>query len=120
MERLVFCSGKVYYELLEVRRKAELDNAAIIRIEQLYPFPQFEYINTLSKYSYARDIIWCQEEPENQGAWYQIHHRLQGPLKAKHILSYAGRDASASTAAGKTKMHVAEQNTLIKQALGIS
>jgi len=71
----------------------------------------------MQHYANARDIVWCQEEPENQGAWYQIRHRLQAPLGAKHILRYAGRDASASPAAGYFKMHAAQQKRLIETAL---
>ena len=95
-----------------------MDNVAIVRIEQLYPFPQTEYADTLNGYPNAREIVWCQEEPGNQGAWYQIRHRLQEPLKPKHLLSYAGRPASASTAAGYMELHTAQQKELIQDALG--
>lgn len=114
---VVFCSGKVYYDLLEARRADERDDVALIRIEQPYPFPAAEYETIIKQYANARDIVWCQEEPENQGAWYQIRHRLQAPLTAKHDLRYAGRDASASPAAGYMKMHVAQQKRLIDTAL---
>lgn len=117
VERVVFCSGKVYFDLLEARRAEEREDVAIVRIEQLYPFPQKEYEEIIDTYSYARDIVWCQEEPENQGAWYQIRHRLQAPLKSRHTLSYAGRAASASTAAGYFNMHVEQQKALIAEAL---
>jgi len=116
--RVVFCSGKVYYDLIEARRAAGTDDTAIVRIEQLYPFPQAEYADVINGYPNARDIIWCQEEPENQGAWYQIRHRLQEPLKQKHALSYAGRSASASTAAGYMQLHMQQQKALIQEALG--
>src|SRR6185312_626323 len=118
VERVVFCSGKVYYDLLEARRGAGVDNVAIVRIEQLYPFPQTEYAETLAGYPNARDIVWCQEEPGNQGAWYQIRHRLQEPLKQKHELRYAGRPHAASTAAGYMQLHVQQQKALIQNALG--
>jgi 2-oxoglutarate dehydrogenase E1 component len=120
VERVVFCSGKVYYDLLEARRVAGVDDVAIVRIEQLYPFPQTEYAETLAGYPNARDIIWCQEEPGNQGAWYQIRHRLQEPLKQKHVLSYAGRAPSASTAAGYMQLHLQQQKALIQDALGVN
>ena len=113
----IFCSGKVYYDLLEARRKEEIEDVAIIRIEQLYPFPEKEYQEELEKYTNVKDIVWCQEEPMNQGAWYQIRHRLQAPLQDPNSLRYAGREHAASTAAGYFKMHVAEQNALIEDAL---
>jgi 2-oxoglutarate dehydrogenase complex dehydrogenase (E1) component-like enzyme len=74
--RAVFCSGKVYFDLLKARREGKADNVAIMRLEQLYPFPSDEYEAILRKYSNAREVVWCQEEPQNQGAWYQIRHRL--------------------------------------------
>jgi 2-oxoglutarate dehydrogenase E1 component len=118
VERVVFCAGKVYYDLLEARRAAQLDNVAVVRIEQLYPFPQAEYAEVLAGYANARDIVWCQEEPGNQGAWYQIRHRLQESLKARHELRYAGRSPSASTAAGYMQLHAQQQKALIQDALG--
>ncbi len=120
VSRVVFCSGKVYFDLLEARRADELDDVAIVRIEQLYPFPDKEYAKIIKTYSYAREIVWCQEEPENQGAWYQIRHRLQAPLKARHTLTYAGRSTSASTAAGYFQLHVQQQKALISAALHVS
>ena len=80
--RVVFCSGKVYFDLLEARRADEARNVAIVRIEQLYPFPAEDYAAALAHYPNVREIVWCQEEPQNQGAWYQIRHRLQDSLKA--------------------------------------
>ncbi|MGD8828466.1 MAG: 2-oxoglutarate dehydrogenase E1 component, partial [Gammaproteobacteria bacterium] len=120
VHRVVFCSGKVYYDLLEARRADEIDDVAIVRIEQLYPFPADEYEQVLKSYANAMDVIWCQEEPENQGAWYQIRHRLQAPLTPSHTLTYAGREASASTAAGYFKLHMEQQKALIGDALGTS
>ena len=117
VERVVFCSGKVYYDLLEARRAANIDTVALVRVEQLYPFPRIEYEAQIAHYAYAREVVWCQEEPENQGAWYQIHHRLMAPLKPRHALVYAGRPASASTAAGHHATHVAEQKALVDAAL---
>jgi len=119
VERVVFCSGKVYYDLLEARRAAHRGDVAIVRIEQLYPFPAAEYEAEIARYANARDVVWCQEEPENQGAWWQIHHRLIAPLKARHTLHYAGRDASASTAVGHHNVHVEEQHALVGAALKI-
>ena len=118
VQRVVFCSGKVYYDLLEARRAAGVDDVAIVRIEQLYPFPQAEYAEAIASYPNANEIVWCQEEPGNQGAWYQIRHRLQEGLKPKHVLRYAGRAPSASTAAGYMQLHVQQQQALIQDALG--
>ncbi|MBW3567050.1 MAG: 2-oxoglutarate dehydrogenase E1 component, partial [Proteobacteria bacterium] len=115
--RLVLCTGKVYYDLLEARRADERDDVAVVRVEQLYPFPDEEYEAQLKRYPNANDVVWCQEEPMNQGAWYQIRHRLQAGLAPRHELRYAGREHAASTAAGYFKLHVAEQKALIEQAL---
>jgi len=119
VKRVVFCSGKVYYDLLEARRAAQQENVAIVRIEQLYPFPQAEYAEAVKYYSSASEIVWCQEEPLNQGAWYQIRHRLQEPLSDEHTLGYAGREASASPAVGYAQLHVQQQKALIEEALSV-
>jgi 2-oxoglutarate dehydrogenase E1 component len=120
VKRIVFCSGKVYYDLLQKRREAELDDVAIVRIEQLYPFPRTEYAAEIARYTTAREVLWCQEEPMNQGAWYQIHHRLLAALKPRHKLLYAGREASAAPAAGYMSAHVAQQTALVDEALGLA
>ena len=117
VKRIVFCSGKVYFDLFEARAKAGIDDVAIIRIEQLYPFPRFEYEAAIAAYPKAKDVVWCQEEPENQGAWYQIKHRLRAYLAADHQLFYATRKGSASTAVGYLKVHVKEQEELCNAAL---
>ncbi|MDE2071087.1 MAG: 2-oxoglutarate dehydrogenase E1 component [Gammaproteobacteria bacterium] len=117
VRRVVFCSGKVYYDLLQARRAAKIDDIAIARLEQLYPFPHDEYAEVIDLYVNARDIVWCQEEPQNQGAWYEIRHRLQEPLTARHVLRYVGRVASASPAAGYAQLHKEQQNALIQEAL---
>jgi 2-oxoglutarate dehydrogenase E1 component len=118
VERLVFCSGKVYYDLLEARRERQLDKVAILRIEQLYPFPRERYAEELKRYSKAKTLVWCQEEPRNQGAWYQILHKLREPLNGRQELRYAGRDASASPAVGHYSAHVEQQRKLVADALG--
>lgn len=115
--RVVFCSGKVYFDLLDSRRSDGIHNVAIVRIEQLYPFPAEEYAAIIRKYSAAREIVWCQEEPQNQGGWYQIRHRLQEPLSADHHLLYAGRAPAAAPATGIFKMHVEQQQGLVDAAL---
>ena len=117
VRRVVFCSGKVYFDLLKARRKGGGREVALVRIEQLYPFPSDEYEAILNRYSAAREIVWCQEEPQNQGAWYQIRHRLQEVLGARRQVLYAGRAPAAAPATGISKIHEAEQNALIDAAL---
>jgi 2-oxoglutarate dehydrogenase E1 component len=117
VRRVVFCSGKVYYDLLERRRAMGDASVAIVRIEELYPFPAEDYQAVLARYAPARDIVWCQEEPQNQGAWYQIRHRLQAPLTAGHALHYAGREGAAAPATGLFAMHQREQEALVSAAL---
>ena len=117
VRRVVFCSGKVYYDLLEQRRAEKLGDVALIRVEQLYPFPTERYAEVLERYRGARDVVWCQEEPQNQGAWYQIRHRLQECLGPRHTLMYAGRAGAAAPAAGIHKLHVEEQAELVGAAL---
>jgi len=117
--RLVFCSGKVYYDLLESRQVHGISDIALIRIEQLYPFPISEYADVLQQYKHVDDIVWCQEEPQNQGAWYQIRHRLQEPLKDHQQLYYAGRPGAAAPASGIFKIHLQQQQALVEAALDI-
>jgi len=117
IKRIVFCSGKVYYDLFEAREKAKRDDVALVRLEQLYPFPRAEYEAVIASYPNAKDVVWCQEEPENQGAWYQIKHRLRAYLAADHQLYYATRKGSATTAVGYLKVHVKEQADLCEAAL---
>jgi 2-oxoglutarate dehydrogenase E1 component len=115
--RVVFCSGKVYFDLLEARRADEARNVAIVRIEQLYPFPAEDYAAALKHYPNAREVVWCQEEPQNQGAWYQIRHRLQEPLNGRQDLLYSGRRPAAAPATGIPQMHSAEQHGLVAAAI---
>jgi 2-oxoglutarate dehydrogenase E1 component len=117
VRRLVFCSGKVFYDLLEARREQGIEDVALIRIEQLYPFPAEQYAGVVYHYPNAREIVWCQEEPQNQGAWYQIRHRLQEPLGSDHVLFYSGRAGAAAPAAGYYKLHVEQQEGLVRAAL---
>ncbi|MBL3599098.1 MAG: 2-oxoglutarate dehydrogenase E1 component [gamma proteobacterium endosymbiont of Lamellibrachia anaximandri] len=115
--RIVMCSGKVYYELLEARRTRSLGDVAIVRIEQLYPFP-LEYFNkAIAPFPQARDLIWCQEEPQNQGAWDQIKHRFRTHLQAGKRLYYVGRETAAAPAVGYRPLHIKQQETLIDEAL---
>jgi 2-oxoglutarate dehydrogenase E1 component len=117
VRRAVFCSGRVYFDLLEQRDRRDLRDVAVVRIEQLYPFPTDEYAAIIGRYSAAREIVWCQEEPQNQGAWYQIRHRLQEPLSAKDVLLYAGRAPAAAPATGIYQMHEEQQKGLVRAAL---
>jgi 2-oxoglutarate dehydrogenase E1 component len=117
--RLVFCSGKVYFDLLEAREVHGINDVALIRLEQLYPFPIDDYANLIKQYEHVDDIIWCQEEPLNQGGWYQIKHRLQEPLQSHQQLYYAGRPGAAAPASGIFKVHLQQQQALVEAALGI-
>jgi 2-oxoglutarate dehydrogenase E1 component len=117
VKRVVLCSGKVYYDLLEDQTKRGQDDVAIIRVEQLYPFPRVALAAELKKYGKAADVVWCQEEPQNQGAWYQIRHHLQACLADGQSIHYAGRARSASPAAGHMADHIIEQQKLIADAL---
>ena len=117
VRRVVFCSGKVYFDLLRARRKEERRDVALARIEQLYPFPNEEYQAILGRYPQARELVWCQEEPQNQGAWYQIRHRLQELASARREVLYAGRAPAAAPATGIGKIHELEQQTLVAAAL---
>ncbi|KRE90599.1 2-oxoglutarate dehydrogenase subunit E1 [Frateuria sp. Soil773] len=117
VKRVVLCAGKVYYDLLEEAEKRGLADVAIVRVEQLYPFPRPEVAAELDKYPSAKEVVWCQEEPMNQGAWFQIRHHLQACVGSKRSLSYAGRARSPAPAAGHLNTHVAEQAALVEQAL---
>jgi 2-oxoglutarate dehydrogenase E1 component len=120
--RVVLCSGKVYYDLLSARREHGLDHIALVRLEQLYPFPELELEAVLANYPNLKEMFWCQEEPMNQGAWYSSQHHMRRvihSLKPTLYLDYAGREASASPAAGYMALHVAQQEQLIATALGL-
>jgi 2-oxoglutarate dehydrogenase E1 component len=117
VRRVVFCSGKVYFDLLEARRAKGANDVALVRIEQLYPFPTAEYAAVLAGYPGAREVVWCQEEPQNQGAWYQIRHQLQRPLQGNQQVFYAGRRGAAAPAPGIFQLHVKQQQTLVETAL---
>ena len=121
VERLVFCSGKVFYDLRATRRERGLDNIAILRLEQLYPFPEAELLELLATYPNIVDAVWCQEEPMNQGSWYASQHHMRRVIhrhKVEVYLRYVGRDASAAPAAGYMALHVEQQNRFIDEALG--
>ena len=120
--RLVLCGGKVYYDLLEKRRENELNNTAIVRVEQLYPYPEARLAEVLAQYPNIKELVWAQEEPKNQGAWLFIAPRLyEGVMKSgQHIqISYAGREASAAPACGSPYLHAKQQAQLVNDALAI-
>ena len=115
--RIILCAGKVYFDLLEMREHLEIQDIAIARIEQLYPFPTSELNFLMQSYPNATEVVWCQEEPKNQGAWYQISHRLRACLMKNQILTSASREAAPSPAVGNYRVHLAQQERLITQAL---
>jgi 2-oxoglutarate dehydrogenase E1 component len=118
VRRVVMCSGKVYYDLLEQRRERGQSDTAIIRVEQLYPFPDARLPEELGRYPNAKTFIWCQEEPRNQGAWWTTRHRLQRALPAGHAIEYAGRPTMAAPAVGDHNLHLKQLRDLIDSALG--
>ncbi len=117
VERVIVCAGKVYYELLEARRARGLRDVAILRLEQLYPFPRADFDAAMRRYPNAERLIWCQEEPQNQGAWDQIKHRFHVQLDEGRRLHYVGRGTAAAPAVGYYQLHVQQQETLIDEAL---
>ena len=117
VKRVVVCGGKVYYDLLEDAQKRGQTDVAIIRIEQLYPFPREALSAELARYGKTVPVVWCQEEPMNQGAWYQIQHHLRACVQEKQSVHYAGRARSPSPAVGHFNDHVEEQLKLIADAL---
>ena len=119
VKRVVMCSGKVYYDLLDQRRKNEQTDVAIIRLEQLYPFPQEECAKVVAQYNHVTDWVWCQEEPQNQGAWYCSQHHFWQAIPDGAKLTYAGRDASSSPAVGYVSVHNQQQKALVENALTI-
>jgi 2-oxoglutarate dehydrogenase E1 component len=114
---LILCGGKVYYDLLEERREAGLTNVAIVRIEQLYPFPNQLFKAEIEKYAQVKEVVWCQEEPKNQGAWYQSKHHFSEHLLAEMEIRYCGRPASASPAVGHFVDHIKQQKEVVQTAL---
>lgn len=122
VERLILCSGKVYYDLLEKRRAEGREDIAIVRIEQLYPFPEEDLAEALAPFKHLKHIVWCQEEPMNQGAWYCSQHhmrRVASAHKKDLFLQYAGRDASAAPACGYASMHAEQQEKLLQDAFTV-
>ena len=119
VDRVVMCSGKVFYELLTRRQDDQINNVAILRLEQIYPFPLELLKSELAKYPNTKDLIWCQEEPINQGAWYTSRHNFTQCTAENQILDVVARDLYSAPAEGSVRLHNINQNYVIEQALGI-
>jgi len=118
VKRVVLCAGRVYYDLLDVAGKDALESVALVRVEQLYPFPRDAVAAELKRFPAAKNVVWCQEEPMNQGAWYQIQHHILAAIgDSKRKLHYAGRPRSPAPACGHHHTHTVEQAALVEQAL---
>jgi 2-oxoglutarate dehydrogenase E1 component len=116
VKRVIVCSGKVYYDLVKARTEKKSSDVAIIRVEQLYPFPHKAFAAELKKYPHATEIVWCQDEPQNQGAWFFVQHYVHENMTEGQKLGYAGRPASASPACGYAHLHQEQQKALLDQA----
>ncbi len=117
VKKVILCSGKVYYDLITERDANQITDVTIIRLEQLYPFPSVELKDLLAKYPNAKQVVWCQEEPKNQGAWYCSQHNLQACLSDGQVLEFVGRDSSSAPAVGYYSLHIDQQNKLVKAAI---
>lgn len=115
--RLILCSGKIYYELLEARRLQKINNIALVRVEELYPFPKEEIQRLFETYSKTTDIVWCQEEPKNQGAWTYMKGKLRKLISKTQVVRYVGSLSAAAPALGSNKLHVTQQKQIIVDAL---
>ncbi|HMN91870.1 MAG TPA: 2-oxoglutarate dehydrogenase E1 component [Hydrogenophaga sp.] len=118
VKRVICCSGKVYYDLVKKREEKGADDVAILRVEQLYPFPHKAFGAEIKKYPNAVDVVWCQDEPQNQGAWFFVQHYIHENMLEGQKLGYAGRAASASPAVGYAHLHQEQQKTLVEAAFG--
>jgi 2-oxoglutarate dehydrogenase E1 component len=123
VNRVVLCSGKIYYDLVEARKKSDkpgTDQVAVVRLEQFYPFPQKRLREVLAKYPAARKLVWAQEEPKNMGGWTFVEQRLENLLPSCERPVYVGRSPSASPATGSYAIHQAEQAKLVAEALALA
>ncbi|HPG78144.1 MAG TPA: 2-oxoglutarate dehydrogenase E1 component [Piscinibacter sp.] len=118
VKRIIACSGKVYYDLVKKREEKKASDVAIIRVEQLYPFPHKAFAAEIKKYANATEVVWCQDEPQNQGAWFFVQHYIHENMAEGQKLGYAGRPASASPAVGYAHLHQEQQKALLDQAFG--
>ena len=119
IKRVVLCSGKVYYDLVEALAASKQEDIAVVRVEQLYPIPHEELDTILTSYPADCEVAWCQEEPQNQGAWYQTMHNLSASMHDDQPLYYTGRPSSASPAVGYHAVHLQEQKKLVNEAITI-
>lgn len=121
VKRIILCAGQVYYDLVNARQERGLEQeVVIVRTEQLYPFPTEQMAAELARFSHVRDVMWVQEEPRNQGAWYQIRHRLESLLNTKQKLSFAGRPSSASPSVGYMSKHIAQLKAFLEEAMNLT
>ncbi|MBN9206037.1 2-oxoglutarate dehydrogenase E1 component [Methylibium petroleiphilum] len=118
VKRVIACSGKVYYDLVKRRDEKKSTDVVILRVEQLYPFPHKAFATELKKYPNATDVVWCQDEPQNQGAWFFVQHYVHENMLEGQKLGYAGRPASASPAVGYAHLHQEQLKALLDQAYG--
>jgi 2-oxoglutarate dehydrogenase E1 component len=118
VRRVIVCSGKVYYDLVRSRTDRKALDVAILRVEQLYPFPHKAFAAEMRRYPNASDVVWCQDEPQNQGAWFFVQHYIHENMTDGQKLGYAGRPASASPAVGYAHLHQEQQKGLLDQAFG--
>jgi 2-oxoglutarate dehydrogenase E1 component len=118
VKRVIACSGKIYYDLVKARAERKNHDVAIMRVEQLYPFPHKAFANEMKKYPNVTDVVWCQDEPQNQGAWFFVQHYIHENMVDGQKLGYAGRPASASPAVGYAHLHQEQLKALLEQAFG--
>ncbi len=116
VKRVIACSGKVYYDLVKARAEKKQSDVAILRVEQLYPFPHKAFAAEMKKYPNVTDVVWCQDEPQNQGAWFFVQHQIHENMLEGQKLGYAGRPASASPAVGYAHLHQEQQKALLDQS----
>ena len=119
VRRVILCSGKVYYDLAEKIAETKQQDVAVVRVEQLYPIPHLELSSVLASYPDSCEVAWCQEEPQNQGAWYQSRHNLLAGMQHEQALYYIGRPSSASPAVGYYSVHIEEQKHLVNEAVTV-
>jgi 2-oxoglutarate dehydrogenase E1 component len=117
VSKIILCCGKVYYDLLQLRRDQALEHVAIVRIEQLYPFPKKALIEQMERYPLVKEVVWCQEEPKNQGVWFSSQNNIESCLKEGQNLIYVGRESAAAPAAGSAALHAQQQHALVEEAL---
>jgi 2-oxoglutarate dehydrogenase E1 component len=116
VKRVIVCSGKVYYDLVKRRAELQRQDAAIVRVEQLYPFPHKAFAAELKRFPKATELVWCQDEPQNQGAWFFVQHYIHENMSDGQKLGYSGRAASASPAVGYAHLHQEQQKALVEGA----